>query len=151
MKIEDEIKGRFRNEYHKGLINLMYTVKQVSYQFLQILKNHSITEPQYNILRVLRGAKPLHQVSINYLKERMLDKRSDVSRIIDRLLKKGYIRRKENIKDRRQKDISITAKGLNLLNEMYGSELKSDELLNNLTVDETRELNKLLDKIRNNI
>ena len=148
MKIEDEIKGRFRNEYHKGLINLMYTVKQVSYQFLQILKNHSITEPQYNILRVLRGAKPLHQVSINYLKERMLDKRSDVSRIIDRLLEKGYIERKENALDRRQKDISITEKGLNLLDQMYDCELKSDELWNNLTVNEIKELNRMLDKIR---
>ena len=148
MKIEEEIKGRFRNEYHKGLINLMYTVKQISYQFLQFLKKHKITEPQYNILRILRGAKPLQQVSINYLKERMLDKSSDVSRIIDRLLEKGYIERKENALDRRQKDISITEKGLNLLDQMFDCELKSDELLNNLTVDEIKELNRLLDKIR---
>lgn len=148
MKIEEEIKGRFRNEYHKGLINLTYTENQLSYQFLQFLKKHNITEPQYNILRILRGAKSLGQVSINYLKERMLDKSSDVSRIIDRILEKGYIERKENALDRRKKDISITEKGLNLLDQMYDCELKSDELLNNLTIGEVRELNRLLDKIR---
>ena len=53
MKIEDEIKGRFRNEYHKGIINLIFTVKQLGYQFLQSLKKYQLTEPQYNILRVL--------------------------------------------------------------------------------------------------
>ncbi|MEA1910083.1 MAG: MarR family transcriptional regulator [Spirochaetota bacterium] len=148
MKIEDEIKGRFRNEYHKGFINLMYTVKQISYQSLQIFKKHDISETQYNILRVLRGAKPLQQVSINYLKERMLDKNSDVSRIIDRLFEKKYIDRKENVHDRRQKDISITEKGLNLLGKMYDCEKKGDELLQNLTDHEITELNKLLDKIR---
>ena len=148
MKIEDEIKGRFRNEYHKSLINLTYTVKQITYQILQNFKQHDISETQYNILIVLRGALPPGQVSINYLKERMLDENSDVSRIIDRLFEKGYIERKENTYDRRQKDISITIKGLNLLEKMYDCEKKGDTLLSNLDIDEIRELNRLLDKIR---
>lgn len=146
MKIEDEIKGRFRNEYHKGLINLIYTEKQLSHQFLQFLKTHGITEPQYNILRVLRGAHSA--VSIGYLKERMLDKSSDVSRIIDRLFEKGYVDRKENALDRRQKEVSIIDKGLSLLSKMDECEKKADSLLKNLTIDEVKELNILLDKIR---
>lgn len=146
MKIENEIKGRFRNEYHKGLINLVYTEKQLSHQFLYFLKKHGITEPLYNILRVLRGTRSV--VSISYLKERMIDKSSDVSRIIDRLFEKGYVDRKENSLDRRQKEISITDKGLSLLSKMDDCEKKADSLLKNLTIDEVKELNMLLDKIR---
>ena len=148
MKIEEEIKGRFRNEYHKGMINLAYTVKQLSYDFLQFLKKHGLTEPQYNILRVLRGNRSGSPASIGYIKERMLDKSSDVSRIIDRLYEKGYIDRTENPDDRRQKDIDITKRGLDLLDKMYDCEKKVDELLENLTSDEVKELNRLLDKIR---
>lgn len=148
MKIEDEIKGRFRNEYHKGYINLVYTNKQLSYQFLQFLKKHGLTEPQYNILRVIRGARNEPHVSIGYLKERMLDKKSDVSRIVDRLFEKDYIDRKENSIDRRQKEISISKKGLALLAEMDECEKKVDSLLKNLSLHEITEINRLLDKIR---
>jgi MarR family transcriptional regulator, multiple gene regulator MgrA len=100
VKIEEEIKGRFRNDYHKGMINIVFTFKQLSYVFLQLLKNHGLTEPQYNILRVLRGNRSGKPASIGYIKERMLDKSSDVSRLIDRLYK-GYIDRNENSHDRR--------------------------------------------------
>jgi DNA-binding MarR family transcriptional regulator len=148
VKIEEEIKGRFRNDYHKGMINLTYTVKQLSYEFLQFLRIHGLTEPQYNILRVLRGNRSGSPASIGYIKERMLYKSSDVSRIIDRLYEKGYIDRTENPDDRRQKDIDITKRGLDLLDKMYDCEKKVDELLENLTSDEVKELNRLLDKIR---
>lgn len=148
MKIEDEIKGRFRNEFQKGYINLVYTEKQLSYQFLQFLKTHGLSEPQYNILRVIRGARTVNHVSIGYLKERMLDKNSDVSRIVDKLFDKNYITRKENSIDRRQKEISISKKGLALLSELDISEKKADSMLKNLTLDEVTELNRLLDKAR---
>lgn len=148
MKIEDEIKGRFTNDYHKGLINLMFTVKHLSYTFLQSLKKHGLTEPQYNILKVLRGFHCECPSSIGFLKERMLDKNSDVSRIVDKLYEKGYIDRKENLTDRRQKDVEITEKGLMLLSGMYDCENKADTLLKNLTNEEVLELNRLLDKIR---
>ena len=125
MKIEDEIKGRFRNEYHKGAINLIFTVKQLGYQFLQSLKKYQLTEPQYNILRVLRGFRSEGPASINFLKERMLDKSSDVSRIVDKLYNKGLIDRRENSIDRRQKDIEITKKGLALLSKIDECEKKN--------------------------
>lgn len=148
MKIEEEIKGRFRNDYHKGLINLIYTAKQLSYEFYQSLKKHEITEQQYNVLRILRGFRSEAPLSIGFIKERMLDRDSDVSRIVDRLYEKGYVTRTENPNDRRQKSVEITREGLALLDQMYSCELKADTLLSNLTPDEVNELNRLLDKIR---
>jgi DNA-binding MarR family transcriptional regulator len=147
MKIEDEIKGRFRNEYHKGMINLIYTANSLHYQFLQFIKAHGLTMQQYNILRVLRGfiSEPC---SIDFLRERMLDKNSDVSRIVDKLFQKQLITRTENIKDRRQKDVEITKLGLDLLAQMDECELEVDTLLANLNTEELRTLNSLLDKIR---
>lgn len=148
MTIEDEIKGRFRNEFHKGLINLNYTVKHISYGFHQSLKNHNITEQQYNVLRILRGFRIEAPLSIGFIKERMLDKDSDVSRIVDRLYLNGMVTRCENPKDRRQKSVEITNLGLALLDKMLCIEKKVDTLLGNLTEEEAQQLNFLLDKIR---
>jgi len=148
MTIEEEVKGHFRNEYHKGYINLIFTARQLEYQFLQSLKNHEMSEPQYNVLRVLRGFRSEGPASIGFLKDRMLDQNSDVSRIVDKLLAKGYIDRKECPGDRRQKSIEITEKGLALLESMLPCEKKVDQVLSNLTETEVDELNRLLDKIR---
>ena len=148
MKIEDELKGRFRNEYHKGLINLTYTCKQLSFKFYQSLKKHGLAEPQYNVLRVLRGFRSEVPLSIGFIKERMLDKDSDVSRIVDRLVQKGLVSRIENPEDRRQKSVDITESGMALLDKMFSCEQKADTLLNNLTPEEVKELNRLLDKVR---
>ncbi len=150
MKIEDEIKGRFRNEYHKGLINITYTAKQLSYEFYQSLKKHGLAEQQYNVLRILRGFHSEAPLSISFIKERMLDKDSDVSRIVDRLVQKALLSRVENSKDRRQKSVEITESGLVLLDSMFNCEQKVDTLLSNLTIEEVNKLNQLLDKVREN-
>jgi DNA-binding MarR family transcriptional regulator len=148
MSLEDELKGRFRNDYHKGMINLTYTTKQLGYEFLQSLKKHGLAEQQYNVLRILRGFRAQAPLSIRFIKERMLDKDSDVSRIVDRLFEKGLLTRKENLEDRRQKAVEITASGLALLNSMFECEKTMDKMLTNLSEEEIRELNRLLDKIR---
>ena len=148
MKIEDEIKGRFRNEYHKGLINLTYTTKHLSYKFFQSLKKYGLTEQQYNVLRILRGFRSEAPLSIGFIKVRMLDKDSDVSRIVDRLFEKSLVNRTENLNDRRQKSVIITEEGLALLDKMYDCEKLTDTFLKNLTKEEVLELNRLLDKIR---
>jgi DNA-binding MarR family transcriptional regulator len=148
MRLEEEIQGHFRNEYHKGFINLIYTAKQLSYEFVQSLKSHDITEQQYNVLRILRGYRSEAPLTIGFIKERMLDKNSDVSRIIDRLYEKGLLSREENSQDRRQKLVDITDKGLELLNTMFDCEKASDRLLSNLSLQEIETLNSLLDKIR---
>lgn len=148
MRIEDEVKGRFRNDNHKGLINLIYTVNHLNYQFRQNLKEHELTEPQYNVLRILRGFRSEKSISIGFIKERMLDKNPDVSRIVDGLLAKGLLSRKENPEDRRQKAIEITEKGVALLTEMLEFDKKAENLLACLSSVELNELNRLLDKIR---
>ncbi|NOY61518.1 MAG: MarR family transcriptional regulator [Calditrichaeota bacterium] len=148
MRIEEELKGRFRNEYHKGVINLIYTVKQLTYGFNQSLKKHGLTEPQYNILKILRGFRSEAPLSIGFIKERMLDKNSDVSRIVDKLYANGLVNRQESQIDRRQKDVDITESGLTLLQKMDDCEKMLDNLLSNLSLEEVQELNRLLDKIR---
>ncbi len=150
MTIEDELKGRFRNDYHKGLINLTYTAKQLSYEFFQSLKAHNITEQQYNVLRILRGFRSEAPLCIGFIKDRMLDKDSDVSRIVDRLYDKQLISRKENPDDRRLKTIEITELGLALLDRLFDCEKKADTLLNKLSKSEIILFNQLLDKIRTN-
>jgi DNA-binding MarR family transcriptional regulator len=87
-------------------------------------------------------------VSIGFLKERMLDKNSDVSRIIDRLFEKGLVSRKENSADRRQKDLIITDKGITLMSAMGYCEKETDKLFQNLSLSEVQQLNYLLDKLR---
>ncbi len=87
-------------------------------------------------------------LSIGFIKERMLDRNSDVSRIVDRLFAEKLVSRSENQKDRRQKSVEITETGLNLLGSMRNCEAKADTLLSNLSIKEVKELNILLDKIR---
>ena len=147
MKIEDEIKSNFDNEHHKALVNLIYTNYQIAFIMRQNFKKYDITSQQYNILRILKGQYP-DAASIGLLKERMLDKSSDVSRIVDRLLLKKYISRTECKTDRRQKDVIISKKGINLLEEMTKEEKNKDHVLKNLSIEEAQHLNFLLDKIR---
>lgn len=147
MKIEEEIDGRFRNEYHKGVVNLIYTSNKLHYNFIKYLKSVGLSSQQYNVLKILRGFgdKPL---TIDFIRKRMLDKHSDISRIVDRLHKKELLERTESKIDRRQKNIVISEKGLDLLKTIDATEKKVDELLKNLTLEEVELLNNLLNKIR---
>ena len=147
MKLEDEINSKFRNDYHKALVNLYYTNNVIGEQFFKILKEFGLAVPQYNVLRILRGQAP-DAVSIGFIKDRMLERNSDVSRIVDRLYKKKLVERKENESDRRQKDVQITKKGSDLLGKMTGCEEQEDANLAKLSKKEVKLLNELLDKIR---
>lgn len=148
MRIEDELKGRFRNEYHKGFINLSYTARRLNYDFYRELKKYGITEQQYNVLRILRGFRNELPLTVGFIKERMLDKDSDVSRLVDRLQAKGFVKTDYNKADKRQRSVVITPKGIELLGSLLGWEKHIETLLANLSVDEVKELNRLLDKIR---
>ena len=146
MKIEDEIKSTFECEHQKALVNLMYTNFQITASMRDHFKQFDITAQQFNILRILRGQSP-NACSIGLLKERMLDKSSDVSRIVDRLLLKKLIQRTECKTDRRQKDIMITKKGLDLLKIIDADDTRYSSLIN-LSLAEAEQLNTLLDKVR---
>jgi DNA-binding MarR family transcriptional regulator len=137
----------FTSEYNKGLIGLIFVGNWIVSRHQHFFKKFDITMQQYNILRILRGQYP-KAANINTLKERMLDKMSDVSRLVERLRKAGLVERKSSEIDRRAVDVQITAKGLSLL-EIVDKELPDleDSLKLSLSEDEITVLNSLLDKV----
>jgi DNA-binding MarR family transcriptional regulator len=117
MGIEKDIQQtNFRNEFQKMGINIIYTANWLNEKMGQILSTEDITQQQYNILRILRGSDvPLSTLKI---RERMLDKMSDTSRIVDRLIVKGLVEKTACVKDKRLVDITATKKGLQLLEKL---------------------------------
>lgn len=148
MKIEEEIKQSvFKTEYQKAYINVVFTAGYLEQAQAALFKPFGITLPQYNILRILRGQHP-KPATISMLIERMLDKTSNASRIVDRLEAKELVTRKQCPADRRTVDVMITEKGLDLLKQMDGLEGGKGTGIMNLTEEEAMQLNSLLDKIR---
>jgi len=148
MRIEEEIQSnKFEDNYHKLVINIAYTEGWLSNLFRCKFEKHNLTQQQFNILRILRGQYP-KPATINLLKERMIDKMSDASRIVDRLIQKGLVSRCTNNKDRRAVDIRISELGLEILAKMDTEFKTKDYLKNNLTEEEAGKLNDLLDKMR---
>jgi DNA-binding MarR family transcriptional regulator len=148
MSIEKDIQqSKFRNEYQKTVVNIIYTYNWITEKTKQFFEKGDITIQQYNILRILRGAgKPLSTLQI---RQRMLDKMSDTSRIVDRLVKKDLVKKVICKTDRRLVDVTITEQGMDLLEKLDGYNDEMDALLNNITEEEAKMLNQLLDKIRN--
>jgi len=148
MNIEDEIQQvSFRNEYQKAGINLIYTFGWLNNKQKAFFMSFNITSQQYNVLRILKGQFP-DAISTSDIKSRMLDKNSDVSRIVDRLSHKGFIYKNPCISDKRLVDVSITHLGLQLLSEIETQILDLDNLFSSLELEEAKELNRLLDKLR---
>jgi DNA-binding MarR family transcriptional regulator len=148
MKIEDEIvQPKFSNLNHKLVVNIIYTYNWLYEKQLRVLKPYRLTTQQYNILRILRGQHP-NPATIKLLKERMLDKMSDASRLVEKLRVKELVDRRICDKDRRNVDVLITQKGLDLLLEIDEKEKEFEKLIDNLEVGEIKQLNNLLDKLR---
>lgn len=148
MEIEKEIYNKkFENNHQKVVVNLIYTYGWITNLLRLKLNNHSITLQQYNILRILRGQYP-NPATVNILKERMLDKMSDASRIVERLLQKDLVKRCVNNKDRRAVDILISSKGLEILKKLDDEISLKDILSKNLSDKEAINLSDLLDKMR---
>ncbi|WP_143307734.1 MarR family winged helix-turn-helix transcriptional regulator [Chitinophaga vietnamensis] len=139
----------FENEYHKGLVSLIFVGNWITSKHQQFFKKYEITMQQFNILRILRGQLP-RAASINVLKERMLDKMSDVSRLVERLRKAGLVERKSCELDRRAVDVYITPKGLDLLKRIDEELSQLEDTLKGLNEKEAIQLNKLLDKVLDN-
>ncbi len=149
MKLEEEIhQKKFRNEYHKAFVNIIYTYNWVIEQNFQVVKPFGITLQQYNVLRILRGCSP-KPATIKYIKERMLDKMSDASRIVEKLRLKDLVERNICESDRRNVDIFITEKGLKLLVQLDEKINSIENNMKNISEKEAGTLNDLLDKIRN--
>jgi DNA-binding MarR family transcriptional regulator len=147
MKIEEEIKQvKFKSLHQKAVINLIFTASWLQGHQQKFFKEFGLTSQQFNILRILKGQHP-KSISATEIKSRMLDKNSDVSRLLDRLASKGLINKQTCPNDKRAADISITTAGLELLHELDKKQKQIDTVLN-LSEKEAEELSNLLDKGR---
>ena len=127
-------------------INIIYTANWLNEKMGQILATEDITQQQYNILRILRGSEcPLSTLKI---RERMLDKMSDTSRIVDRLIAKGLVEKTACLKDKRLVDITISKKGVVLVDKLDQFNNQIDAVLKGVDEKEAQTINQLLDKIR---
>ncbi|WP_069659814.1 MarR family winged helix-turn-helix transcriptional regulator [Arcticibacter eurypsychrophilus] len=148
MELEKEIhQVRFKNDYHKLVVNMIYSYSWITGLVKERLSTEQVTLQQYNVLRILRGQYP-KPATINLVKERMLDKMSDASRIVERLVQKELVTRTVNSVDRRAVDIVITQLGLDVLAYLDPIVTPEDILKKNITEEEAHQLNVLLDKLR---
>ena len=149
MKIDDAIQQKtFISEHQKALINLLYTSGQVLSNNTRILRPYNISQQQFNILRILRGMHP-QPATVKLLTERMLDKMSNASRLVEKLKQKDFVERIPCEDDRRRVDISITDKGLRLVAEASEAiESDMEKIHSVLTKEEALQLSDLLDKVR---
>jgi DNA-binding MarR family transcriptional regulator len=148
MKLEEEIKQKaFKSAYHRLTLNILFTASWLNTQTIRILKPFGITPQQYNVLRILRGQnqKP---ASVGLIQERMLDKSSNASRLIDKLVEKKLIERKTCPEDRRQVDIKINQKGLDLLEQLEPHIDQMDNAFKNLTEEEAKLAGDFIDRLR---
>ena len=148
MSIEQAIKQKrpFRNARQRAAVNLIYTHNWLQESMRDLLTPFDLTQKQYNVLRILRGAgEPL---TTSVIRERLLDKMSDTSRIVDRLHQKGWVEKRICLSDKRLVDVSLSREGSALLERHEELNPAIDGLLSRLTVEEAEQLSELLDKIR---
>ena len=147
MGIEKDIQqANFRNEFQKMGINIIFTANWLNEHIGSFLCKEDITLQQYNILRILRGSEvPLSTLQI---RARMLDKMSDTSRIVDRLIAKELVLKNTCEKDKRLVDITLTPKGLSLVDQLDQYNERIDALLKGINESEAQLMNQILDKIR---
>lgn len=148
MKIKEAIKQNkdFKNNLHEAMVNIHYTSGWIAQLNNKIVEPYNLSMQQYNVLRILRGQHP-KSVTVKFIIERMLDKSSNASRLVDKLLAKGLVERTQSPEDRRRVDIKISDGGLNLLKNLSSQFEEVDKTLN-LSEEDARLLSDLLDKMR---
>lgn len=139
--------SKFENIYLQAIVNVLFTYSWCNEGLKGIICPYDITTQQFNVLRILRGQYP-SPCTISLIKDRMLDRMCDASRIVDRLLQKGLIIKEISTYDKRAVDILISDKGLNLLKTMDKEISIASLVSSNLTEKEAQQLNDLLDKMR---
>lgn len=148
MSIETDIKQKkFRSPYQKLALNLVYTTKWLEYKQLDSFKEHDITPQQYNVLRILRGQQG-NPIKVSEITERMLDKSSNTSRLVDKLLAKNLAKRSSCESDRRAVDVVITEEGLGLLKTLDPFIEEWENRFNIITPEQAEQISELLDKLR---
>ena len=132
----------------KTVINMMYTSRLLEEAVLSVLKPYDLSIQQYNVLRILRGQKG-KPANLSTIQERMVDRSSNTTRLVDKLIKKGWVKRSICESNRRKVEIIITTDGLEILKELDPiTEENNKQVLNGLTESELQTLNDLLDKLR---
>ncbi|MFL0686005.1 MAG: MarR family winged helix-turn-helix transcriptional regulator [Algoriphagus aquaeductus] len=147
-KIEDAIQQKeFKDPYNKAVVNLLFTHSYLVTSQNSLFKPHDLSPEQYNVLRILRGQNGV-PTTVSSIQERMLNKMSNASRLVEKLKMKDLVKREECPTDRRQVDIVITEKGLDLLEVLEKQVESANREMVNLTLEEANHLNELLDKLR---
>ena len=145
--VEDIIQQKkFTDDYHRAYVGFAYLYNQIDYIQQQLFKEYGVTPQQYNALRILRGQHP-KPATVGLIKERMIDRNSDASRIVERLRKANFVERVTCENDRRAVDVVITEKGLALLKRLDPVINTINDPLKTLDATEIGELNAMLDKI----
>jgi DNA-binding MarR family transcriptional regulator len=139
--------SQFKSEHEKALVNILYTAGWIHVQQLQFLKPYGISLQQYNVLRILKGKHP-ESICVGDIQDRMLDKMSNASRLVEKLVQKDLAQRITAADDRRRMDVSITNKGIALIQSMNPKLLKNIEHFMGVNEQESETLNQLLDKLR---
>jgi len=148
MGIEKDInQPNFLSSRHKAMVNILYTYGWVIEQIKTFLAREDITHQQFNILRILRGSHP-RPLSTLQIRERMLDKMSDTSRIVDRLVVKGFVKKNTCATDKRLVDVTITDRGQKLLKKIDAESNYVDRIMDGLSEKDAEMLSNLLDRLR---
>lgn len=148
MQLEQEIvQSKFKDAWHKAAINIIYTSNWLNWRHAELFREFSLSTQQFNILRILRGQYP-NPATIRLLTERMLDKMSNASRLVEKLRQKGLVDRDICPSDRRQVHVRVTEKGLELLRRIDERMDAEENVMAALSLEEAEELNRILDKLR---
>ena len=148
MPLEDDIKqDKFDSDYQKATINILYTGSWLYNINASYFKKFGITPEQFNVLRILRGSHP-KTMMLSEITQRMIDKSSNCTRLVEKLRQKNFVNREICENNRRQVDISITDKGLQLLKRIDADSPEIIKVVEKLSKTEAKELNRILDKLR---
>jgi len=137
----------FASEHDRAVVNLLFTSNWLYNLNAARLKKHDITPEQFNVLRILRGAYP-KPMMLTDITGRMLDKASNATRLVEKLRQKGLVKREICEGNRRQVDIIITEAGLGILTAIDNGCQEWMNSIKGLTEPEVQELNRILDKMR---
>ncbi len=148
MKIEEELKTtKFNNEKHKAMLSILFTANWLENKINGYLKTFDLSHQQYNILRILKGSYPT-PLSVLDIKARMIDRMSNVSRLIEKLKQKKMVTRQEDSTDRRLVQIELTQEGLQMIETVSNNMPVSQDFPENISLEEATQLVTLLDKVR---
>ena len=146
-RIDQELRSSFHSEQQKAMLNILFTANWLRTIQVGLFKPYGISPQQYNILRILRGAKG--RMNMQNVKQRMVDRAPNATRLTDKLIAKGLVERERCEADRRVVYVQISRKGLDLLAEIdQTNNLTIRNTMKHLSDMEAAELSSLLDRIR---